>query len=130
MMCRDIKLSTLSSLRTRSPTMSSPHTRNPHLVVSSRLVAIAVRHLAFRTMNALNRAPASPKSLPMMDGHSRPPASKYPFFAYLANASPTHFDSKHIDDELQKPDSKLQMILKEAENLANAFDSKHIKDKL
>ncbi len=51
-----------------------------------------------------------------MDDHSCPPPSpKSPFLKYLADESPTHFDSKYIDEELAKPNSALEMVLKEVE---------------
>jgi hypothetical protein len=49
-----------------------------------------------------------------MDDHSSPPPSpKSPFSKYLADASLTHFNSKYIDEELAKPNSTLDMVLKE-----------------
>jgi hypothetical protein len=44
-----------------------------------------------------------------------PPSSKFSFLKYLADASPTHFDSKFVYKELAKPNSTLEMALKEVD---------------
>ncbi len=52
-----------------------------------------------------------------MDDPSHAPASpKSPFLDYMAAASPTYFNSKHIEDKLAKSNSKLQMILSVTKN--------------
>jgi hypothetical protein len=45
-----------------------------------------------------------------------PPSPKSPFSKYPADACPTHFDSKFINEELAKPNSALEMALKEVEH--------------
>jgi hypothetical protein len=45
-----------------------------------------------------------------------PPSPNSPFSKNLADANPTHFDSKFIDKELAKPNSMLEMALKEVEH--------------
>jgi hypothetical protein len=51
-----------------------------------------------------------------MDNHSSlPPSHQSPFLKYLADASPTHFDSKFINEELAKPNSSLELALKEVD---------------
>jgi hypothetical protein len=71
------------------PCRRSPPRRRLSFLFSSSCLAIAAR---FSTMDDPSRAPASPKS---------------PFLDYMAAASPTHFDSKHIDNKLAEADSEL-----------------------
>jgi hypothetical protein len=51
-----------------------------------------------------------------MDNHSfHPPSPQSPFLKYLADGSPTHSNSKFIDEELAKPNSAFELALKEVD---------------